>query len=408
MTTTVAPEPMFAGVRVLEVATWQMVPVSACVLGDFGADVIKVERLPGGDPQRELGATGVPRTPGGSNVSMEQTNRGKRSIGLDLSVPAGRDVLYRLAETADVFLTNFLPPVRRKLAVDYDDIRARNERIIYACANALGSRGPEADKPGYDATAYSARGGVGHALRAFGSDRPAPSRPGFGDKQGAMNLAFGMAAALFRRERTGAGAFVETSLLASAVWATSSDLVASKATGRDRTAVALAGPNPLSGQYRTSDGRWLSIQFDNLPVWWASFCASAGRADLVDDRRFLDPDLRRDHKDECVAEVTSMFASATLTEVRTWLASIRLPWEVYQRPDEVLDDPQTKANDLVTEVAYPAGGSAWLVRAPVQFDRSVAPLRPAPKFGEDTVAILVEAGFDAGEIEELQADEVIA
>jgi crotonobetainyl-CoA:carnitine CoA-transferase CaiB-like acyl-CoA transferase len=395
-------------VRVLEVATWQMVPVAACVLADFGAEVVKIERLPGGDPQRGLAAMGVPQTPNGSNISMEQTNRGKRSVALDLAAPAGRDVLYRLVETADVFLTNFLAPVRRKLDIDYDDIRAHNERIVYACGSSVGSRGPEADKPGYDSTAYFARGGVGHALRVAGSDRPAPSRPGFGDKQGAMNLAFGMAAALFRRERTGIGAYVETSLLASAVWATSSDLAASKATGTDRTAVSLTGPNPLSGQYRTGDGRWLSIQFDNLPAWWSAFCSKAQRPDLAGDERFLDADLRRAHKDECIAEVTSIFASAPLVELRDWLDAARVPWETYQRPDEVLADPQTTANGYLTEVEYPQGGSAWMVRAPVQFDRQVGPLLPAPGFARDTVAILSEAGFDADEIDKLRADNIVA
>jgi crotonobetainyl-CoA:carnitine CoA-transferase CaiB-like acyl-CoA transferase len=316
-------------------------------------------------------------------------------------------VLYRLVETADVFMTNFQPAVRAKLGLTLDEIRAKNPSIIYACADAVGGVGPEVGRPGYDATAYFARGGVGHAFRNPETGRPAKPRPGFGDKQGALSVAFGIASALYRRRQTGEPSLVEVSLLSTALWVTSSDLIASKATGTDRTAQKLTGPNPLNGQYRTADDRWLWFQLDELPRWWADFCRACDREDLAGDERFLDPLQRVERRDACAEELRTMFQSATLEEWRKRLAPLDVPWEPYQTPREILDDPQVKANDYLTDIEFDAGGTASFVRAPVRFDGRTPRLRRAPLLGEHTLEVLTALGLGDDEIVRLQASGII-
>src|SRR4051794_24966991 len=155
---------MFEGIRVLEVATWTFVPAAAAVLADFGADVIKIEHPVRGDPQRGLATGGFAPSLNGVSITMEQTNRGKRSVGLDISAPGGRELLYGMAERCDVFMTSFLPANRARLGIDVADIRRVNPRAVYVRADAVGRVGPDAGKPGYDMSAYWARGGIAHAL----------------------------------------------------------------------------------------------------------------------------------------------------------------------------------------------------------------------------------------------------
>jgi crotonobetainyl-CoA:carnitine CoA-transferase CaiB-like acyl-CoA transferase len=199
------------GVRVLEVASWVFVPAAGAVLSDWGAEVIKVEPPNGGDPQRGLSSMGI--LPGGKGVNfmMEFPNRGKRSVAIDLSTEGGQKLLYALAATADVFLTSYLPDVRQRLKMDVEHIREANPNIIYVRGHGFGARGPDKGKPGFDSTAYWSRGGVGDALTTPGSQRPAGQRPGFGDVLGGANIAGGIAAALFARERTGEAAIVDAS-----------------------------------------------------------------------------------------------------------------------------------------------------------------------------------------------------
>ena len=202
------------GVRVLEVAAWTFVPAAGAVLADWGADVIKVEHPEMGDPQRGLIAMGIiPGGPGAVNYIIEQPNRGKRSIGIDISTDGGRELLYDLARTSDVFLTSFLPQVREKLKIDVDDIRAVNPKIIYVRGSGQGVRGPDAGMGGYDAASYWSRGGIANALTPPSVEYPIAPRAAFGDLPGGMTIAGGIAAALFARERTGEAPIVDVSLV---------------------------------------------------------------------------------------------------------------------------------------------------------------------------------------------------
>ncbi len=194
------------GVKVLEVAAWTFVPAAGAVLADWGADVIKVEHPVMGDPQRGLISMGlIPGGPSAVNYIIEQPNRGKRSIGLDISTEEGLKLLYRLVEQSDVFLTSFLPATRQKLKIDVEHIRAVNPKIVYARGTGQGPKGPDSGKGGYDGASYWGRGGVAHALTPSTSEWPIGGRAAFGDLAGGMSIAGGIAAALFQRERTGVG-----------------------------------------------------------------------------------------------------------------------------------------------------------------------------------------------------------
>lgn len=389
---------MFDGIRVLEVATWTFVPAAAAVLADFGAEVIKIEHPLRGDPQRGLATGGIAPSVDGVSITMEQTNRGKRSVGLDISTPHGRELLYRMAERCDIFMTSFLASSRQKLGIDVDDIREINPNILYVRADAVGTRGPEAGKPGYDMSVYWARSGIAHALTDPTWDHPVRQRPGFGDKTGAMNIAFGVAAGLYRRQRTGTPAVVDVSLLGTGLWANSSDVVYSAAIDDDFTRTEATVTNPIAHYYQTADGRWVALLMLESDRWWAPLCRHLGREDLIDDPRFVDAAARRENSAVCVGELATTFGSAPLARWRERLATLQGPWEVMQTLPEVLADPQVIDNDYTTAVRHPTGQDITLVRAPVQFDGEAPPLRSAPEAGAHTEEVLLELGYDWDEI----------
>jgi crotonobetainyl-CoA:carnitine CoA-transferase CaiB-like acyl-CoA transferase len=396
---------MFEGIRVLEVSAWVMVPGAGVLLADLGADVIKVEHPQSGDPARGLVTGGQSPSVGSVNMMVEQTNRGKRSIGLDMSQPEGRAILYQLAARADVFLTSLLPDVRRKLQIDVDDIRAQNPDIIYAKADAIGAEGPEAGKPGFDSAVFFGRAGI---LNSFsqGGKLPTP-RPGFGDKTAALSLAFGMASALFNRERTGEPSVVDVSLLGSAMWVASSDILYSWVLDQDFSRIERAATNPIANTYQTSDGRWIMLAMLASDRWWPEFCTHFGRPELIDDARFTDAAARAANSEECVAELATTFASASLDEWRDRLTELRGPWEVVQNSREVVDDPQALANGYISDVAHPSGEAVKAVPVPARFDGNQPELGTAPDAWQHTEEILLELGHDWDRISELKDSGVI-
>jgi crotonobetainyl-CoA:carnitine CoA-transferase CaiB-like acyl-CoA transferase len=389
------------GVRVLEVASWTFVPAAGAVLSDWGADVIKVEHPATGDPQRGLVTSGlVPRAAGGANFMIEQPNRGKRSVGLDIATEDGRELLYRLAERSDVFLTNFLPATRRRLRIEFDDIRARNPGIVYVRGHGQGVRGPDAEKGGYDGASYWARGGIASALTPPGAEYPVTQRPGFGDLAGGMTIAGAISAALFRRQRDGVGSLVDISLLGVAMWMLSPDIVASKlfegmGTGGFTRA---SSPNPLVNVYKTKDGRFLTIIMLEADKYWPDLCRHIERPELIDDPRFADAAVRFENRAECVALLDEAFASRTLAEWRERLATVAGVWAPVQTARELHDDPQVVANGYLPQVEVGDGQSLDLVANPVQFDEAPPTLRRAPEHGEHTEEVLLEMGISWEEI----------
>ena len=387
-------EQILSGVRVVEVAQWWFVPSAGAVLADWGADVIKIEHPVTGDPQRGLVTSGFFPDTGGVNFMMEQSNRGKRSVGIDIGNPAGRDALMTLVETADVFLTNFLPPARRKLHIDVEDIRAVNPKIIYVRGHGQGARGPDAEKGGYDASSFWSRGGIAHALTPPGAAAPIMQRAAFGDSAGGMTVAGGIAAALFRRERTGVPSVVDVSLLGTAMWILAPDIVMTRLTDKEMPAFPRTeAPNPIVNSYRTKDGRWVFLTMLQPDRFWADLCRHLDRDDLITDARFESGRARFMNRQECVRELEGVFASRTLAEWRTALDSVEGVWAPMQSAREVGDDPQAIANGYLPQVDRGDGTTFTLVANPVQFDEASPALRPAPDCGQHTEEVLLSLGM---------------
>ena len=391
-----------AGIRVLEVAQWWFVPAAGAVLSDWGAEVIKIEHPVRGDAQRGLAAAGFRMTEGGVDFMMQQSNRGKRSVGLDIATDDGRELLYRLAERCDVFLTNFLPDARARLRIEVEDIRARNPRVVYVRGSGQGPRGPDRAKGGYDATAFWSRGGIAAALSRPDADSPTMQRPAFGDSIGAMTIAGGIAAALLQRERTGDAAVVDVSLLGTAMWVMAPDVVASKLVEPGRGIPSFtrkSAPNPLANSYRTRDGRWLLLMMLQPDRYWADFCRHIDRPELAADPRYGDGMARFQNREALVPELDRVFAGRTLAEWRERFATLDGPWAPLQTALELHDDPQARANGYLRPVAGGAkGGSFALVASPVQFDEAPVDLEPAPELGQHTEEVLLELGLSWEEL----------
>ena len=394
-----------AGIRVIEVASWMFVPAGGSVLADWGAEVIKVEP-PTGDPQRGLVTSGlVPGGADGVNFMIEQPNRSKQSVVIDLTHADGHEALMRLVETADVFLTSYLPQVRRKLRIDVDDARARRPDIVYARGSGQGPKGPDAEKGGFDAATYWARGGVASVMpEREGGWPPGQVSPAFGDVMGGVATAGGIAAALVRRERTGQGAVVDCSLLATAMWQVSPLVVASKLFGfskipaGDRT----LAPNPLVNVFRTADDRFISLILLQSDRHWPELCRCLGRPELAGDERFVDAAARAEHRQACVAELDKAFESQSLDHWKAVLADFSGVWSPFQTLDELYDDPQVVANGYLPEMQASNGQAVQLVANPVQFDEQPVEVTRAPEHGEHTETVLVEAGMTWEEIAALK------
>jgi crotonobetainyl-CoA:carnitine CoA-transferase CaiB-like acyl-CoA transferase len=387
------------GVRVIEVAQWWFVPAAGAVLADWGADVIKVEHPVSGDPVRGLVTSGLLPSTGGVNFMVEQPNRGKRSVAIDLAHPRGRALLYRLIETADVFLTNFLPAARRRLGIDVEDVRRVNPRIVYVRGHGHGAQGPDVEKGGYDAASFWCRGGIANALTPPEAEAPVMQRAAFGDSIGGMTIAGGIAAALLRRERTGEASVVDVSLLGTAMWIMAPDIVASKLLGIDLPAAdRTAAMNPIVNSYRTKDGRWLFLNMLQPDRYWPDLCTRLGRPDLVTDPRFADGRARFENRAECVRTLDAVFAEQTLDEWRGRLADAEGVWAPMQTVRELPDDPQVTANGYLSEVESAGGTRFALVSSPVQFDEGRPRLRPAPELGQHTEEVLLALGLSWEEL----------
>ena len=401
------------GIRILEVAEHTFVPAASAVLADWGAEGIKVEHVERGDAMRGLGSTGVMNLGSGVHVLLEHSNRGKKSIGLDLSKPEGVDILYKLAAQCDVFLTNKMPGVRQRLHIDVDDIRAHNPNIVYVRGSGYGARGPEADRGGYDQISFWCRGGSAMGAKPQEWDHiPIQPAPGYGDSLGGMTIAGGICAALLRRERTGEATVVDVSLLATGMWAMSPAIALSQQLGApwlqmpaDNTAIR----NPLVRTYRTSDDRWIALSMLQGFFYWPEMLHVIGREELLDDPRFNTHEALQDNAPEATQILAEVFASDTFDNWKKRLANIKGQWSPVQDSLEVVDDPQTVANGYVLETHTKDGTPFKLVTTPVQFDDEPSPPGRAPEFNEHGDDILTQdLGIDWDTVVDLKVRGIVA
>jgi crotonobetainyl-CoA:carnitine CoA-transferase CaiB-like acyl-CoA transferase len=395
------------GIRVLEVAMYGFVPSAGAVLAEWGADVIKVEHAVTGDPQRGLRQTGPLRVEGDPNPNIEHANRGKRSIGLDVSKPEGREVLLELAKRADVLLTSFLPGHRAKFGIDVDDIRAVNPNVVYARGSALGPRGLEAEKGGYDMTAFWCRAGTAATITPPGIEGMiGPPGPAYGDTISGTNLAGGIAAALLKRERTGEASVVDVSLLGSGLWAMGHTVALTSHLNQlmvqPPPGVHGSPINPLVGVYRTKDDRFISLVMMQPTKFWADVCRHVDREDLIDDPRFATAESIAEHTGEAVEILREVIATRTLPEWSERFATLAGPWAPVQDTLQAAQDAQIRSNEYIV-----TAGELELVANPVQFDVTAPRTGPAPGFAAQTDDILLELDLDWDRIIELKTAGVV-
>lgn len=399
------------GVRVLEVAEQTFVPAASALLSDWGADVIKIEHIERGDAMRGLASTGVTVVPTDVHALMEHSNRGKRSIAMDLASEDGRNLLYQLAATSDVFLTNKLPSVRAKLKLTVEEIRAHNPNIIYVAGTGQGERGPDADKGSYDSLAFWCRTGI-----AFGSSRPEEGRvapppgPGFGDSIGAMTIAGGIMGALYHRERTGEATTVDVSLMGSGLWAHGQAIALSLVLNQpwSMPPPEMLRRNPLTGNYQTKDGRWLAFTCLQAGKYWPGMCEVIERPELATDPRFADHASLLQNSSDAVAILEDIFAKRTLVEWKERLESFIGQWTVVQDSLEAAADPQSLANGYIQDCNTAAGVPFKLVAAPVQFGGEPSCAGRSPDFNEHGDEILTELGLEWDTIVDLKVRGVVA
>jgi crotonobetainyl-CoA:carnitine CoA-transferase CaiB-like acyl-CoA transferase len=398
------------GIRVIDWSIWQQGPVCSSMLGDLGAEVIKLEERGTGDPGRHLLRVGGADTSNRPNWYFEANNRNKKSLALDLKRPEAREIVYALARRSDVFVQNFRKGVAARLGLDYDALRRVNPRLVYASATGYGPEGPDSGEPSFDLLGL-ARSGL--MLAAGEPDMPPLGiAGGIADQMGGVMLAYGVLAALLARERTGEGQAVDASHLGSMAWlqglSVSCKLMAGFAFPRSFRARAF---NPLWNHYRCADGKWLALAMLQPDRYWADFARAIGRPDLATDPRFESSAARAKHAPACVAILDEAFASRPRAE---WLQVLREDAGDFivthvNAVDDLPEDPQVRANDYVVQFDHPDHGRTQMLGVPVRLSATPGAVRtPAPELGQHTEEVLLEVlGFEWEQIGRLREQGVI-
>jgi crotonobetainyl-CoA:carnitine CoA-transferase CaiB-like acyl-CoA transferase len=390
----------FAGLKVVELGVWVAAPSAGGLLSDWGAEVIKIEPL-AGDPFR-----GIQRVYGAEiNAPFELDNRGKRSIGLDLGTEDGRRIARELALEADVFVTNMRVQALQRWGLDHESLSAEQPRLVYGLITGQGREGPDADRAAYDVGAYWARSGMVSALMRPGQ-APVQQRGGMGDHSTGMTLTAGISAALFRRERTGTGQLVETSLLRTGLYVLGWDTSVALRTGAelpqgtDRT---VAG-NPVFNSYQDSEGRWFWLLGLEADRHWPKVCRAVGRPEWIEEPRFESYASRVQHAAEIVEALDAEFRKAPLAEWTARFGEHDVWWAPVRSSSEVLEDPQVAASGAVVEVQGDAPDAGVRVLAsPVDFSQDAWQVRAlSPELGEHTESVLLERGYTWEQLAELK------
>jgi crotonobetainyl-CoA:carnitine CoA-transferase CaiB-like acyl-CoA transferase len=393
------------GITVLDVGSFIAAPSACTVLGDFGAQVIKIEPITG-DPHRRLRfLPGFPVSEHDYFWMLE--GRNKKSLAVDLKEPDGRAILLKLAERADVFVTNLPPPVLSRLKITWGDFASVNARLIYAQLTGYGEVGEEAGKPGYDINAWWARSGLMDLVRSAGSP-PARSMPGMGDHPTGMAIFGAIMLALYQREKTGRGGKVSTSLMANGAWANSSLLQAvlcgaaiPEREPREQTR------NALINLYQCRDGRWFILTILREDKDWPRFCAAIDRPDLHSDPRFARTEDRHANSVALLRLLDEVFASRDWADWRPAFDAHAISVAAINRVEDLHDDPQMTVTDTVVPLEDAPG--LRTVMSPIHLGgQTKVPPGRAPKVGEHTDEILRAAGYGAAAIEDLRRRGVVA
>ncbi|HEY1926429.1 MAG TPA: CoA transferase [Caulobacteraceae bacterium] len=396
---------IFSGLKVVDLASFIAGPAAAVILSDFGADVIKVEP-PNGDTWR-IGHHIPPQPMSDDNYPWHLDNRNKRGLAVDLKSQEARTIVERLARWADVMIVNTPHPARERLGLGYSDVAPFNPRLIYADVTGFGDAGPDAQLPGFDITAYWARSGLLWMTRDAGAPPTLPVA-GSGDHATAVGLYSAIVTALYRREKTGKGSYVTTSLLAQGVW--SSGVVVQGALDaakfyplHDRT----NPPNPTLNLYKTADGVWFVIVL--TPDKWPPLTQALGRNDLLTDSRFADPAKIMQNAGALTAIFDELFGSQDMAHWAKALDAAHITYGVVKSPPEAIGDPQLRANKIVVPLEGAGGHLVETISSPINVhDVEKTPARRAPEIGEHNEQVLTELGFTRAEIDGFETNGVVA
>jgi len=430
------------GIKVVDVSQVAAVPMAARHLADFGAEVIHVENPASGDFWRfyQAGQGGAAGVPSEFNYNWETYNRNKRGVTIDLSQESGQEILYKLVEKTDVFLTNLRLVDLERYKLEYDVLSRLNPRLIYGSLTGYGNKGPDRDVPAYDATAYWTRAAIPYMLTMLGMPGPG-FRPAFGDNVAALALAFGVMTALYVRERTGVGQEVDLALFHTGIYQLSFDVAGALATGRDykdelmqrraeleesvresreqmvaeaEAAVARLSdlnrgniPNPLAMRYQTKDERMVVLLALQPDRYWSKFCQAIEREDLEHDPRFESIERRAENSAALIAILDEVFLTRTLDEWKPRLAV--MPFAPAQTLLEVINDPQARVNDLFVPFDHPTYGRIEVIANPIKLSQTPATIRmSAPEFGQHTEEVLLEYGYTWEDLAQFKERGVIA
>ena len=385
---------ILSGIRVIDCGTYIAGPAAAAILSDFGADVIKIERPPHGDPYRYL--TRVPGMPvSDQNYCWILESRNKKSVALDLSDEGAREALLKLVKSADVFITNYQPQLRSKFRLDYSDLAAINERLIYASVTGYGEEGEDAQKPGYDATAYWARSGLMFHMHN-GDAEPVQSPAGFGDHPTSVTLFAGIMLALYQRQMTGRGSRVSTSLMANGAWSNAC-LIQAALCGAEfkQKWTRKAAINPLVNHYVTRDGQRIFFCLLEPVRDWRNLCAALEFGDVIVDTRVSSPQSRQANSTELIARMDQAIGQCDLADWARIFKERDLIWGPVPAAWEVARDPQMERDGVFAEIAP----GLKTVQNPIQVE-GIEKRRPqlGPGIGQHTREILEELGYNAEQI----------
>jgi crotonobetainyl-CoA:carnitine CoA-transferase CaiB-like acyl-CoA transferase len=396
---------IFSGLKVVDLASFIAGPAAAVMLADFGADVIKVEP-PNGDTWR-IGYRVPPQPMSEDNYPWHLDNRNKRGISVDLKSPEARQIIERLARWADVMIVNTPHPARERLGLAYADVAQFNPRLIYADVTGFGDAGPDAHLPGFDLTAYWARSGL-LAMTHDAGTPPTMPISGSGDHATAVGVFSAIVTALYRRERTGKGSYVTTSLLASGVWASGVVVQGALAGARFYPLHDRANPpNPLANLYRTADNVWFVLLV--TPDKWPALTKALGRDDLLADARFADAVKVAANAGALTAILDAAFASHPMSEWAPALDAEHITYGAVRSPSEAIGDPQLRANNIVVPLDGAGGQLRETISSPITVhDVDKVAARRAPDLGEHNDEVLTELGFTPGEIDGFAVRGIVA
>ena len=391
---------IFSELKVVDLASFIAGPSAAVILSDFGADVIKVEP-PTGDTWR-IGYKIPPQPNAKDNYPWHLNNRNKRSLALDLKSPQAPVILERLVKWADVLIVNTPHPARMRLRLTYEDVAPWNPRLIYADVTGHGEKGPDADLPGFDITAYWARSGLLSLTRDAGAPPTLPVS-GSGDHATAVSLFSAIVTGLYRRERTGKGSYVTTSLLASGVWACGVSVQAALCDAKFYPLHDRKNPaNAIFNVYRASDDNWFLIVL--TPDRWPALATGIGRPDLLTDPRFADPAKQAANSAQLTEILDEVFASQPMAHWREVFDRGHITFGVVRAPGDVISDPQLKQNEIVVPIEGAGGNLNSTISSPIQVHGvAKVPAKRAPDIGEHNEELLKQLGFSATEIDDLRA-----